>query len=390
MKSVVRNTLGLILSVALLVWALHNVEFALVVEHLRQSNPWYFALAVVLGTLIFPVRAWRWRIILDPVAYHLPFGPLWRATAIGFALNNTTPRLGEIARPYSLSRESPRVSFSAALASLVVDRLFDTFAIVTLLVVAMLSPAFPDAHLVAGRPIGSWLTGFVVLLLGGVAVLYAVVLFPSVMLAVYDWFVRVLARASARLARPRTRHAAVYGRLARLLSPRFAATGRAMLIAFSSGLVVLRQPGRFAAVYVWAMIHWLINALAYWVGFKAVGIAAPFSAALMLQGLVAIGVALPSVPGFFGVFEAIGQQGLGIYGVDAARATSWAIGYHILTFIPITAIGIYYFVRLGLNFRDLERTQGGAAASTGLADVDQGPVEAPPRAKVSAAPGERA
>ena len=363
MKNVVRNTLGIILSVALLAWALHNVEFGLVVEHLREANPWLFALAVVLGTAIFPVRAWRWRIILDPVAYHLPFGPLWRATAIGFALNNTTPRLGEIARPYSLSRESTRVTFSAALASLVVDRLFDTFAIITLLVAAMFDPAFPNDYLVAGRPVGSWLTAFVVLLIGGVAALYAVVLFPRFVLAIYGW-------------------------LAHRLAPRLEVTGQKAIIAFSSGLAVLRQPGRFALVYAWAIAHWLLNALAYWVAFKAVGITAPFSAALMLQGLVAIGVALPSVPGFFGVFEAIGQQGLGIYGVDAARATSWAIGYHILTFIPITAIGIYYFVRLGLHFRDLRKSE----AETDGASSGSGPGTAPesPASKVAMAHEENA
>ena len=332
MKNVVRNTLGVIFSVALLAWALHNVEFALVVEHLRQSNVWLFALAVILGTAIFPVRAWRWRIILDPVAHHLPFGPLWRATAIGFGINNVTPRVGEIARAYALTREAPRVSFSASFASLAVDRLFDALAILLLMVVAMLDPAFPSDRLVAGQPIGSWLASFIIVLAAAVAVLYLIVFFPHFMIRVYE-------------------------ALARRVAPRFEERGSAILLSFASGLGVLRHPGRFAAVFAWALAHWLLNALAYWVAFKAVGIHAPFSAALLLQGLVGIGVALPSAPGFFGVFEYIGQQGLGIYGVDAARATSWAIGYHILTFVPITVIGIYYFVRLGLHFRDLKQTE---------------------------------
>lgn len=335
MKTRVRNALGIILSAALLAWALHNVEFGLVVEHLRAANPWLFALAVVLGTLIFPVRARRWRTILDPIAYHLPFGPLWRATAIGFAINNVTPRVGEVARPYSLARETSRIGFTTAFASLAVDRVFDALAILLLMVAAMFDPAFPSDRLVAGQPIGSWLTGVVIFVSAILAMLYLVVFFPQLMIRVYET-------------------------LARRVAPRFEAKGRVVLLSFASGLGVLRQPGRFAAVLAWALAHWLLNALAYWVGFKAVGITAPFSAALVLQGLVAIGVAVPSAPGFFGVFEYIGQQGLGIYGVDAARATSWAIGYHILTFIPITIIGFYYFVRLGLSFRDIKRTGGGA------------------------------
>ena len=76
------------------------------------------------------------------------------------------------------------------------------------------------------------------------------------------------------------------------------------------------------------------------------------AATVFLQGIIAIGVALPSSPGFFGVFEAFAVVGLGVYGVARDRAVSWAIGFHILSFIPITVIGLYYFAKLGLHFSD--------------------------------------
>jgi uncharacterized protein (TIRG00374 family) len=101
-------------------------------------------------------------------------------------------------------------------------------------------------------------------------------------------------------------------------------------------------------------VHWLIGGLGIWLGFLAVGIDLPFSAALFVQTVTGFGVALPSAPGFFGVFEAIAVLTLAVYGVSAALATSWAIGFHILTFIPITLMGAYYFVRLGMHFRDLK------------------------------------
>ena len=109
---------------------------------------------------------------------------------------------------------------------------------------------------------------------------------------------------------------------------------------------------------------WLMNALAFWLGFKAVGIEASYSAALMLQGLIAIGVAVPALPGFFGVFEKFAQLGLGIYGIDRTLATSWAISYHILTFLPITIIGIYYFVTLGLKLSDMNASSEEVAEAT--------------------------
>ena len=80
---------------------------------------------------------------------------------------------------------------------------------------------------------------------------------------------------------------------------------------------MLRSPRRFAVVLWWTLAHWLLNALAFWVGFRAAGMDLPFSAALFLQGIIAIGVAVPQAPGFFGVFEHFARIGLvGVYGVS--------------------------------------------------------------------------
>ncbi len=327
-----RNAVGVALSAGLLVWTLWGLDPSVVWGHLRAANLWYFLGAAVAGTLIFPLRARRWRTILDPIAPALPFDQLWRATAIGMMGNNLLPaRAGEFARAYTLSREAPNVSFSAAFASLAVDRVFDAFVVLLLMLVAMASPSFPDLP-IGGRPVGDYVLGGAVVACAALAALYLIVFFPQPILTLYEWLVRKVA-------------------------PRFEARGRDALLAFASGLGVLRHPARFFAVLLWTVAHWLLNGVAFLFAFKAVGITAGFSAALLLQGLIAIGVAVPSAPGFFGVFEKIGQVGLGLYGVDKALATSWAIGFHLLTFFPITLFGMYYFSRLGLHFRDLRRAE---------------------------------
>jgi len=165
--------------------------------------------------------------------------------------------------------------------------------------------------------------------------MYAVVFFPSHVLSLYEM-------------------------LARRVAPKLEEKGRVAVSAIIHGLSVLRQPSRFASVFGWTLAHWLCNALAFWIGFRAFGIMVPFSAALFLQGLVAIGVAAPQMPGFFGVFELFGQVGLGLYGVPSDTAVAWAITYHALSFIPITLIGAWYFVRAGLSIGELsgaERTE---------------------------------
>ena len=127
-----------------------------------------------------------------------------------------------------------------------------------------------------------------------------------------------------------------------------------MLQTFIEGLSVLRRPGRFAAVFGWTVAHWLLNGFGFWLSFKALGIGAPFSAALFLQAFIALGTAVPALPGFFGVFEYMSVQGLSIYGVSQEQAATWAIAYHLFSFIPITLIGAWYFTRLGVKLRDLQ------------------------------------
>jgi len=325
-----KSALGIVLSAALLVWTLRGESPAEIWSVISQSNLPLLVLAALVATSIFPLRAIRWRIILDPLAPGIPIGALWRSVAIGMMVNNIYPaRLGEIARAYALTRETNRVSLTGAVASLAVDRVFDALTLMLLLVSAMLVPEFPKGMTVGGQPVQRGAFIFAAGAVGLFVILYVIVAVPERLVSLY---------------------AAVVGRVA----PRFVTRGTEIIHAFSEGLGVLRSPRRFIAVFLWTLAHWLVNALAFWLGFKAVGIDVPFSAANFLQGIIAIGVALPSSPGFFGVFEAAAKVGLEVYGVAGRQAVSWAIGYHILSFIPITIIGLYYFARLGLHFSDFK------------------------------------
>jgi uncharacterized protein (TIRG00374 family) len=83
------------------------------------------------------------------------------------------------------------------------------------------------------------------------------------------------------------------------------------------------------------------------------GIELPFSAALFVQGVLSIGAAIPSSPGSFGVFEALGAACIEIWGIDKNLAVSWAILYHICTLIPSMVFGAICFTQLGLNLTSL-------------------------------------
>jgi uncharacterized protein (TIRG00374 family) len=251
-------------------------------------------------------------------------------------VNNVLPaRAGEFARAYALKKEA-QVPFATGLASLVVDRLFDAIVLLLLAAFALLDPALSGAQTVAGRPLSSFATGAGAVVLVLLVGTYALIFFPTQLLRLFELF-------------------------ARRVSPSVEERGRRVLETFMQGLSVLRSPGRFAAVFGWSIAHWLLNGLGIWLAFKAVGIGAPFSAALFIQAFIALGTAVPAAPGFFGVFEYMSVQGLSVYGVGRQQAATWAIGYHLFTFIPITLIGAYYFTRLGVRLRDLQTSSDSAA-----------------------------
>jgi glycosyltransferase 2 family protein len=286
--------------------------------------------------------------MLERSAGQAAWRPVWQATAIGFMANNVLPaRGGELARAYVASRLVP-VRFTTALASLAVERVFDGLILVLLLAVAIADPNFTSTATIGGRSlsqVATWTGGAFVVILG---MLFAMVHAPAGALAFFGRILRaVLPARAAEYIVGLARH-------------------------FIDGLTILRAPRDFGWVVVWSFVLWLVNGLAFYTGFLAfhlgvppfpgadAGAALPFTSALLLQGVVAIGVAIPSSPGFFGLFEYASRAGLGLYGVAAASAVSFAVGIHIGWFIPITAIGLWTLARAHLSLGDL---RGGAEAA---------------------------
>ena len=329
--------IGLAVSVALLAWVLHRINLREVWEYARHANSWLLLATVTLATVTFPVRAIRWRLILrDADGHRFPLLPLWHATAIGFMANNLLPaRAGEFARAYVATRQLP-VPFTTALASIGVERVFDALVMLGLMAVAIAAPSFPAHALVGGRSFSA--------VAGSAALVFGAVLLLAVL---------VVHRPAPWLA--------FFERIARRLLPAPAA-GRVMQWAegIVAGLTVLKSPTRLAGVVAWSLVLWLKNAAAFAVCFRAFGLDVPLEAALLLQGIIGFGVAVPSTPGFVGVFEAATLLTLRLYGVDSSLAVSYALTYHVTTFIPITLLGFWSLSRLHLGLRDLSAARSAA------------------------------
>jgi uncharacterized protein (TIRG00374 family) len=331
MKFPWKGALGIIISAVCLYFAFRKLDWARAADAAKHANYLLLLLSVVVATSMFPLRARRWRTILDPVAPKIPFGPLWRSIAIGQMVTNVIfGRAGEIVRPFALSREVPAVPFSMSLASVAVDRVFDAIVVLLLLGISMLMGGLPAQlsimdYTLTLTQIVRFLSVMPLVLL---ACLYALVFFPDRLIRLFEAFARPVSRTLEQ-------------------------KGGEMLRKFADGLSVLRNPVHFIAVFLWTLAHWLAQPLAFWLAMKAFGISAPWQATLFVQGVIVVAVAVIPSPGFFGVFEAAGAAGLAAYGVDSTVGFTWALVFHIASFIPITLIGAYYFIRAGLSLGEI-------------------------------------
>ena len=127
--------------------------------------------------------------------------------------------------------------------------------------------------------------------------------------------------------------------------PRLAGGLVSLIEGVRQGLLVLRTPARLVGVVAWSLILWLTNGLAFYVGFAAFDIPVSYLGALLMQGLLVLGISLPSTPGFFGPFEAVIVAVLALYGVSKEVAFSYAIAFHLTSLIPITLLGLWSLAR---------------------------------------------
>lgn len=321
---------GLAISVALLAWALRDVSLDDVLRHIASARPGPLAAAVVIATLTFPLRLIRWRLLLrDERGEPYPTAPLWHAIALGFMANNVLPlRAGELVRSYTAARLAG-ARFTTVISSVAVERIFDGLTVIALLSLALLNPGLPGSITVAGTSVAQ--LARVGGIIGVVALLGAIL-------------VVVAPLAAERMVRRLLPHARLADRIVYLIE------------GIRQGLTVLRSPSRLVRVVFWSLVVWLVNALAFYVGFAAFDIPVGYTGALLLQGLLILGISIPSTPGFFGPFEAVIVAVLAIYGVSSSLAFSYALAFHITTFVPITLLGLWSAARSPEGFRMLRRS----------------------------------
>jgi hypothetical protein len=115
--------LGIVVALIALYYTLRNVSFGEVISSFREMDYIYLLPAVAIMLLSYVFRAYRWKALLEP-SLKINVSELYSPMMVGFMGNFLPARAAEILRPYLLSKKAD-ITFSAALASIVMERLFD-------------------------------------------------------------------------------------------------------------------------------------------------------------------------------------------------------------------------------------------------------------------------
>lgn len=295
----------------------------------------WIGLMVVLLVLSHCARALRWRYLLEPIKHGIGLRNLFAGVMVGYLFNNLLPRAGELVRPYVIGKLEG-ISKSSAFGTIVVERIIDT---VSFLCLVVLLPFIYSGPLLESFP---WLREAGIAI---TAITAAGLAFLVLLMVRRDWTDRLLTL------------------LARVVPAGIARRMERLVHSFLDGFLFLTRPANFAVILILSASVWGLYILMVYVAFFAFGLGnLGISAAVVVQAISSIGVAIPT-PGATGSYHVFTSQSLvKLFGVEPALALSYAAVTHAAGYLSTSVLGLYYLlhdqIRTAEAFRE---TPGGGS-----------------------------
>jgi len=335
---------GLIFSAVALYFSFRNVPlYELTTSVMAMDYRWIIA-SVLLGLSTYLVRAWRWQIILRPVR-KIGFWHAYHPLAIAFMINCILPgRVGELARPAILYKRDD-IEFSKTLTTVVAERLFDILIMLALFIFIVGSIKM-EPHMVLtfnGHPINRE----TLLAVRGKTLLAGIMLLGLAVAFMLPAVRRSIVHAVSRLPHLLFFTTSSYRKH---LSEVMALRTHAALDNASLGFEVFRSPSGILACLVLSVCIWLITFLSFHVlalGYPGVDITFLQASAVVI--LTCFFIMLPSVPGFWGIWEIGGIYGLMLFGVPKPEAAGLTLTFHVAQIIPLILAGLVSAWMTGTN-----------------------------------------
>lgn len=293
-------------------------------DSLRKANAIYVVLAVLVICLGYLLRAFRWRVLLEPIT-ESSLKELFATTTVGFAAVFFVGRAGEIVRPMWLPMRDKRVRPSAALVTLGLERIFDLAALICFFSVTLLFFDPPEAskrdyatQFALVKMLGNFmLAGVVVGFIG-------LFIYQKFSASIIAWFEKVTDK--------------------KFIPRRVRKLFLSLLRQLAASLQILKSAREIFSVVFWTVALWFSIAVPTWFVILAFDLPfhIPLAGAMFVMFWAAMGSLIPTPGGAAGAFHAVTAGGLMFLGVERNDAAAISLIMHLVYFAPALIFGFYY------------------------------------------------
>ena len=343
-KIILSLVLGFLLSAAGFYLAFRNVPARDLITYLAHINYIWMLPSFVLVVLSFIARILRWQIILAPskaIGFWSAFHPLM----IAFTINCILPgRLGELARPAILTKKE-NIRYSTGLATVAVERAFDIGLIIALfMIVYQFIDIDPNTQLSIGGTVLNRDT--LETIVRGLFQL-GLLLIIGMILVSLQWsrslIKQMIFKAPGLLF-------FIGEKLKEKITQRVCTPLVRLIDNFAVGFKLIRSPSKVLVCLGLSVLIWVLAALSYYIFAKGCpGIHITLSEMIAVMVIICVFIALPSVPGYWGLWEAGGIFALALFGVPQKEAAGFTLANHAMQMFPVMIIGFTSAIVTGVN-----------------------------------------
>jgi len=312
--------IALLLAAVLLYYSLRGIEWREVGRLVAGARLGGLAAAAALVTGTLFLRSFRWRILLTAEGRVNVSTAFW-ATAAGYFGNNFLPaRAGELVRTFMISSRCG-LNTAYVLATALSERVADAIALVVISSLVLLTlPAQPGWLANAARP-------FAILGLTGALI------------------IAVLPRMES---------------LARLLLQRLPLPDGPRLKVIQTmehglrGIRAFHDGKRLTGFLALTIVIWCMDAAGTVITGTALGLTIPLPVAFLLIAGLGLGSALPSTPGYVGIYQFVAISVLVPFGFSRTEAIGYILVAQALQYVVVGLLGAVGF----LHYRRQQIPQG--------------------------------
>jgi hypothetical protein len=337
-KRAVKLVASLLVTILFTWWAFRDTDWQAQWASLRSADYIYVLPYFGVLLLIHLCRTVRWGYLLSGMQ-RVPFRPLNEASGIGFMMLLVLPfRLGEFARPFLIAQRST-IRRSAAMTSVVLERITDGLVVATLLRVLLF---FLPTETEAVRLVKLGSTVMFAVFGGGLAFLL---------------FARWQHDRAVNLVR------ATVGRVVPSLADKMAD----VVDGFVGAMRQLPDAKRLAGFFLLTLAFWGLNGAGMALLSRAFSCSGAVDAtcqpmslglyqAYVVMCVLVVGLMIPAAPGMMGTFQAATKVGLSLF-LPAAVVNSSGLAYANVVWLCQTVqqvgLGLVLLSVGHLSFRDI-------------------------------------